>query len=245
MNIFASKLYRFSNRKDKIRAAIENPINLELVTQLRSYLDDKYLTNEYFPDTGSASVEDDKTDQNAPPSESRDSAPVRHSDFGSRSTSFSPGDLDLDDEAPNEDTDIVVDEDVVDTEEEDTDTDVEEATSITDTPISSATSLYVPPQVDTNILSSIIPQIKGTLNSRDDTCGVDNIFVKDKELWIYYNDSVNLNNVMTTVIEILNSTGYYYLSFSRLARKDNAMVFDIVLSDKYVEPVEVIEDEEK
>ena len=32
-------MYRSSKRKDKIRAAINNPINKELVQQLKDYLD--------------------------------------------------------------------------------------------------------------------------------------------------------------------------------------------------------------
>ena len=40
--IYSCKLYKASKRKDKIRAAIADPLNTELVTQLRSYLDDDF-----------------------------------------------------------------------------------------------------------------------------------------------------------------------------------------------------------
>ena len=40
--IFASKLFRSSTRQDKIRAALADPVNMELVQQLRSYLDEPY-----------------------------------------------------------------------------------------------------------------------------------------------------------------------------------------------------------
>ena len=37
---------------------------------------------------------------------------------------------------------------------------------------------------------------------------------------------------MIDVIEVLNSTGYTYLKFNRLARSNNAIVFDISLSSQ-------------
>jgi hypothetical protein len=72
--------------------------------------------------------------------------------------------------------------------------------------------------------------IKGTLNAREDTKGVSRLQVKDNELWIYYTDDTNLNDAMVSVIEVLNSVGYTYLAFSRLARSNNAHVFDITLN---------------
>lgn len=239
MNIFACKVYKSSNRKDKIKAAIQNPINSELVEQLRSYLDDEYLTTQYFPQEKSTETKEVEVDTKSESPEHGGSMP--RTDFGSRSTSFSPGELDFESEEVDLDTEESEAEDV-DELEPDEDLEVEESTKVSGKSVKSATALYTPPEVDTNVLASAISQIKGTLNSREDTCGVDNIFVKDRELWIYYNDNVNLNNVMTTVIEILNSTGYYYLVFNRLARKDNAMVFDITLSDKYTESTEEDED---
>ena len=40
--IFASKLYRASSRQSELKAAINNPMNKELVIQLQSYLDPEY-----------------------------------------------------------------------------------------------------------------------------------------------------------------------------------------------------------
>ena len=70
--------------------------------------------------------------------------------------------------------------------------------------------------------------------------------VKDSELWIYYKDDVNLNDKMIEVIEVLNSTGYTYLAFSRLARSNNAIVFDINLNtSEDIKSVKDIEEENK
>ena len=70
--------------------------------------------------------------------------------------------------------------------------------------------------------------MKGTFNSRKDCVGVSRVAVKDSELWVYYNDDINLNNVMTAVVDLVSELGMTYLEFNRLARSNNAIVFDIV-----------------
>ena len=50
---------------------------------------------------------------------------------------------------------------------------------------------------------------------------------------------------MVDVIEVLNGTVYTYLSFSRLARSNNAIVFDINSVEEPVKPVQEIEEENK
>jgi len=93
-------------------------------------------------------------------------------------------------------------------------------------PITSSTLI----QTTLDDLVSECEIIKGTLNAREDTKGVNRLQVKEDELWIYYNDDVNLNDTMVEVIGVLNSTGYTYLKFNRLARSNNAIVFDICLN---------------
>lgn len=74
--------------------------------------------------------------------------------------------------------------------------------------------------------------IMGMLNAKDDTSGVIRVNVKNNdEVWIHYNDSVNLNDVMVSVIEQLNRPGYTYLEFNRLARSENAVVFVVLRED--------------
>jgi hypothetical protein len=87
--------------------------------------------------------------------------------------------------------------------------------------------------------------IKGTLNAREDTSGVSRIEVKDSELWIYYNDDSNLNDKMVEVISVLNSTGYTYLKFNRLARSNNAIVFDVNLNVEPIKSVKEVEEDKK
>lgn len=84
----------------------------------------------------------------------------------------------------------------------------------------------------TDHLDLEVESIKGTLNAKDDTSGVSRVGVKDdKEVWVYYNDNVNLNDVMVPVIEQMNASGYTYLEFNRLARSDNAVVFVVLRED--------------
>lgn len=219
--IYSSKLYLTSSRKDRIHAAINSPYNQPLVQQLEEYLDDD------------AQVELKKAKSEIKPSDNSDSgdvvAPSEDSSFGDGggagggggAPSFSGdvfsdfGDDDLADVEP-------MPEDEMNSEPEEP---VEENTAIMGKVM--ATSLIW------TTLEDVIKEcdiIQGTLNAREDTKGVSRLQVKDNELWIYYNDNVNLNDTMISVIETLNSTGYTYLAFSRLARSNNAIVFDINLN---------------
>ena len=71
---------------------------------------------------------------------------------------------------------------------------------------------------------SIADSVKTVLNDNEDTAGVSRTAVKDDELWVYYEDSINLNKVMAGAIETLNTLNFS-LEFNRLARSDNAIVF--------------------
>ena len=67
--IYSSKMYRSSRHKDKIKSAIDNPINSELVKQLSSYLDvpekeDKKEQFQEIPETIEDSQEEEENDSN-------------------------------------------------------------------------------------------------------------------------------------------------------------------------------------
>ena len=206
--IYASKMFRSSKRKSRIISAMENPINVELVQQLREYLDDEYITESYLePEQDIEPVIEDEVEETA-------DSTVNHSVSSVES------------EASGEVEEVK--------EVDDTAGEVGESTSVSKSKIMSQTVLY-----SSNILVSDIPdaveQIKGTLNSRADTDGVNRILCRDGELWIYYNDKINLNNVMGSVVELLNASGYTYLDFNRLARSDNAIVFQVSFADTNTE----------
>lgn len=224
--IYSSKLYITSTRKDRIKAAINDPFNVELVQQISDYLDNdskkllktaveekdakiEELENKNS-DSSEGSIEDEPLDDERnvfSPSYSGSHGPIAPpSDMGgdmgegdSEESGGEPGDA---------------------SEEPAPDTDVEESTQI---PIEGSSKIE-------DIISDLIndlPVIKGTLNGRADTAGVIRLNVNDDELWIYYGDEVNLSDIMVDVIEALNGANYNYLTFNRLARSNNAIVFDI------------------
>jgi len=227
--IFASKLYQASSRKDRIHSAYMNPLNAELVQQIDSYVSPKYqklLEPEEQEPADSQNLDTADTGED----DGRSSSGSSYS--GGGGSSFSGGGV------PGMITDEPADSSVDDIETGDADVEpsgeesfepqedesVEQSTVIA----SSCTEKDAALEVDT---------IKGSLNVKDETSGVTRVRVKDKELWIYYQDSINLNSVMPDVIDTMNTLGYTYLEFSRLARTDNAIVFDIYESMQQIQPL--------
>lgn len=222
--IYSSKLYVTSNRKDRIHASINSPINAELVRQLSDYLDDEAkselsyaIKQEKSSNTPQSSApEGGAPDEGGVGGGAPSPAPGGHSGFsGDIMSDF--GDDELADIEP------ITDEGEG---EADTGAEVAESKKVNGKPIT-ATSIIWTTIED---VASDCDVIKGTLNAKEDTAGVSRLQVKENELWIYFNDSVNLNDKMIEVIETLNATGYTYLAFSRLARSDNAIVFDVILN---------------
>lgn len=242
--IYSSKLYVTSTRKDRIKAAInsQDAMNVELVQQLSDYLDEdsKVLLEQaqtYVKQKESGKSEDSSgivtdagsTSDNS--SSGSDGSFTRHSFSGSPVDDFGGDDL-ADIEIPDEGE---VSNESVESEA------VESATQV-GKKITAACQIW-------NTLDDVIDDcetIKGTLNAREDTKGVTRLQVSDHELWIYYNDDSNLNDKMIEVISVLNSTGYTYLKFNRLARSNNAIVFDILLNDtEQIKSIKEIEEEKK
>lgn len=197
--LYACKMYKSSTRKSKIQAALSNPVNQPLVTQLRSYLDDEYRKEEILePDIEmkkekGSPVKDEHIDES-----SKDDKKVIHDN-----TKFSNPDGDKED---------------IDVEDSDNDND----SSADDNNVNSSKKCAIRSSID-------LDSLKGTMNAVSDTCGVQRVKIDEdkKELWVYYNDDINLNDIMTPLIELLESSSYNYLIFNRLARSGNAVVFEI------------------
>lgn len=238
-------MYRYSKHKDKIHSAISNPLNAELVQQLSKYVDfnePKDLPESDVDTTKVNNKEDTSTTQK---SESKPLSFTPHSSITSK-----PSSEQLDTTAESEEPEDAKVTDTANTgntgkddttEEKSSETsNVEESTKIKGNQVvESGTVLYNNSCICVDKLPEVVDQIKGALNLRADTKGVNRVLVKDSELWIYYDDSINLNNVMAAVIEFLNAANYQYLEFNRLARSDNAIVFEVSLEDtnKYVDPI--------
>lgn len=233
--IFACKLYKSSTRKQKIQAALKNPVNAELVKQLSECLDDEYKPLTKLNDGVIKNVSDTNlaSESNSNGS-STSSHPRSSSGLGGLSSALSG----LDDnpsisEKYGDDLDAEGNEAFDDTQIDNNDADstitddVSSSTAVKGTSIQADTTLTKPLVENQVSLSGLAGELKGTLNARNTTAGVNRVSVKSNEIWIHYNDDINLNNVMTAVIDTLNSANYHILIFNRLARTDNAIVFTV------------------
>lgn len=231
-SIFSSKLYKASPRKEQIKAALAFTGNAKLVQQLASSLDEEYQKPENFgkePEKEEVNTESNElfvdedinpetdlmtVDDLAGKSSSSKSSSSSSSSSGSSSTFKGP-------KGPKpkrtEFTDVPAD---VPSDSPDTDLDKLETNESESEKSEAAASTKI-----TSCEQVSLTVLKESLNGREDTKGVSRIAEKENEVWIYYKDEVNLNNLMTEVIEYMMSAGYDSLEFNRLARSDNAIVF--------------------
>ena len=240
-DITACKLYKASPRKQQILIKASSAIktskalNVQQLWQVDMPEDKQDTVNpetEDVVDTGQQGKDglpaSDKPHSSALKSKvhtRKDSSkPSSHSSMGQpASTSDTNTDMpDVPDDTLNTDSDA---DDSSSNASNSTDN-VDSATNVT---AACGTSL---PRIDvTDDMKNQVESIKGTLNSQQLTCGVNRVAVKDDEVWCYYNDSVNLNEVMVEAIDLVSKAGYSYLEFNRLARSDNAIVFVIIKND--------------
>lgn len=236
--IFASKLYKASTRKDRIHAAMIAPGNLNLVQQLADSLDEEYQTPENLGVDTEAEEQEQKTaesndlfvDEDIDPEKdlvtvddlaSKMTGGGGHHSAPSHSSPSEPSE-EGDSDKPDTDTSDLMPDSPMTEEPKKTEEPAEASTKIT-----SSTEVQVNPVPAEAINLNVL---KSTLNNRADLAGVSRVAQKDNEIWIYYNDEVNLNSIMTDVIEFLmNMNEYKTFVFNRLARSDNAIVFVIEL----------------
>lgn len=236
--IYASKLYKSKTAAGRanIQSALENPINTELVLQIEEYIGDEYKDLLDLPEKGTRSVKKVEDDVSRSASHRGIIPPTSPHIINS-----TPREEDIE-EGIEEDAEDEIDVDSEIVEEEDT-SGLNSATNADGPTITAQTVLNTSTTVEGLQLTGLADELKGTLNLREDTCGVIRVALKDNEIWIYYNDNINLNTIMTPVIEILNAASYSYLEFNRLARTDNAIVFTINIIDSQNQVVSVIKDE--
>ena len=220
--IYACKLYKASRNKHRIHAAVDDPINKELVQQLSEYLDDEYLKK---AQQNEAAQRAERDAQKANESEDKEEQirPSKSSSSGSKGgSSFSGGGMDthLSDKLKDEgsDDDFTFDDAVDKGGPSNEEGQVEESTKISRAPVTASCHKHIN-------LTSELNSIIGLVNSTEDTAGVCRGAAKENELWLHYKDSINLNNVMEPVIALLNASNYSMLDFNRLARTENAIVF--------------------
>lgn len=215
--IYSSKLYRSSNRKEKIRANMSNPINVELVQQLESYSDDedkkRSIHNISKERTDSDRISDnDKNQTNNEPV-------TKHIRFHDDSESMKQDEDSNKDGIIDETLEKDVNSDPITEDSSDTSTS-EDSDDLNKDEVSESTHLES--QCDT--LDQYY--LKSFLNSNKKTSGVVRVSSTDDECWVYYNDNVNLNTIIDDVIDSVTNS-YSSFIFNRLARKYNAVVFTI------------------
>ena len=229
-SICSSKLYIASSRKNAIHAAMLNKSNLQLVQQLASDLDEEFQIPQNLGQVEPEVPENQTDEENLMVDEeinpetdlmTVDDLNKKSSSHSAPSHSASPAKFtehkDQDNEEPKKETDtseLMLESPANEKPEPEP---AEASTKIVSTTI-------VKPEQLVNI-----DVLKGSLNGREDLAGVSRIAVKEKEqeIWIYYNDNINLNNIMVEVIEFVKNAGFDVLEFNRLARSDNAIVFSI------------------
>lgn len=215
--IYSSKMFLASKNKDKVTTAINDPLNGELVQQLRSYLDDDFL-EESKVHRAEQQVEEEpameETSDNAGPGngDEKESPSGSRPHGGSGASHSTLNDMNnLSDAGVPDANDEMTFDDMVDDSDSSDSEEVEESVTVSKKRVNGSTT----------------PDLVSILNSSDLTKGVRRInSSSDSELWIYYNDDVNLNNVMENVISSV-STCCPNVEFSRLARTYNAVVFSI------------------
>lgn len=221
--ILAAKLYKASPRQGQIQATMSNPNNAGLMTQLAQYLDKKYRTAENLTGKSKEELKTEKSEKQQDENSTENKGFIRES--GSSGGSHGgggghiaglPDDMSLVD-VPTSENDLSALEESMGGDEGGSESSSEE-------PAEAATELE-PIEACTNIQ---VETIKSSLNNVAESAGVQRVAIKNNELWIYYDDDKNLNNIMTSVIDFLLKAGYANLEFNRLARSDNAIVFEII-----------------
>lgn len=247
--IYASKLYLTNPRREAINAAINDSENVELVQQLSEYLDKDAREKLDEAVQEELAETEAKESENAPEVGLEDNF---DKDVPDENNVFSPsysGGGGIPSGPDNFGGDMEGEgSDIFDMPEGDEGGGEPAPAPEPDDAVEESTAIYGKVTADTalefniNTLAEEAEIIKGTLNSKDTTAGVIRLVIVDNELWLYYKDEVNIGDIMVDVIESLNASAYTYLSFSRLARSNNAIVFDI---NEVIEPVKSIEEVEE
>ena len=221
--ILNCKLYKASPRKDKILASMQNPKNQGLLVQLGEYLDKQYQTDALLNPGG----QQEEQESDAPEGEKkmRESETSGGGGGGGHIAGLGEGMELMDAPESEEDLDALMNE-----EGGGEDLGGDEAAPAEEEPVAEATKIKGKPvKACKEVTSSELDSIKSSLNLVEETQGVVRAAIKNNELWLYYDDDKNLNNIMEFVIEALPQMGITWAEFNRLARSDNAIVFEMIL----------------
>ena len=209
--IYGCKMFRSSSRKNHIKANIANPINVELVQQIQDLTDDSEDNVEKVNPSENKSERKILKGPSSSPSGGSYSTSLSHGSEPSEDDIFIPDETDNN---GNKDENFD-DSDSLDTSDES----VDEDTSDENVESSEAITAVVEDELDINQLKSILNE------SSSLTYGVSRISDRNNEIWVYYNDDINLNPMLSDIIYTVESSKFKNLEFNRIARSDNAVVF--------------------
>jgi hypothetical protein len=183
--IYSSKLYVTSTRKDRIHAAIQDPINAELVQQVADYLDEdsKVLLEQAEQYEVQQESEETKSEENT---STETFSPSSSAPSGGGHSSFSGNVIDDFGEPEFTDEEFSDGETTESPTPDTSDDEVIESVTQEGKPITATSVIWT----TLDDVVSDIDTIQGTRNSREDTKGAIRLQVVDNELWIYFNDSI-------------------------------------------------------
>lgn len=232
--ILQSTIFKGSKNKAAILAAINDPINRELIQQVDSF------TSKVESPEGEVLDEVDTQ-----PSENSGEGMSAGMGGGFSGGGFSGGGDFGDFEGEGEEFEGEGSEgeefegsegDLPDTESSDID-DTEEPE------IESSTNIEANTYVTAERVYTTVNEIPGTLNLLDTTKGAIQCVLKDNAIWIYYDGEVDINSVLEGVTRTLMSKGYNFLEFDRVVRDKNAIVYTINWVSNYYFPTFVPDNE--
>lgn len=241
-DITACKLYKSSPRKQQILIKASSAIKTSKALNVQQPWQVDVPANKQHSanlETDDAIDTEQQVDEGKPASNKRHAAALKSNVHTRKPSSSEPSShssidegsrkSDTDTDTSNESDDTLNTSSDASDDSSDTSSSTDNVDSATHVTASCGVSL---PRIDvTDDMKNQVESIKGTLNSQQLTCGVTRVAVKNDEVWCYYNDSVNLNEVMVEAIDLVSKAGYSYLEFNRLARSDNAIVFVIIKND--------------
>ncbi len=223
--IFESKMFKRSLHKDKILAAMSNPINQPLVKQLNSYFDEDSVVE---PEVKLEDVEDIKVSHESVDNNIETTPEFK--DEKSVLVTKSQKESNIDDDLQ---TEPVEDDEKDDENSEESNEDV------------SSSSILSSTFVTIDQVSQVVNELPGLLNLKSETAGVTHSILKGgttNEIWVYYNPDIDINTVLESVTTYLNRPEYCFLEFNRVDRPGNAIVFSVNWVSNYFKPVSIEED---
>lgn len=240
-DITACKLYKCSPRKKQILIKASSAIKTSKALNVQQPWQVEVPANKQDDsnlETDDAIDMQKQVDEDIPVSNKRREAALKSNVHTRKPSSSEPSsNSSIDESASKSDTDNDTYNDTSNASDDTSNASTDESDDNSTDNVDSATQVTAScgvslPRIDvTDDMNNQVESIKGTLNSQQLTCGVTRVAVKNDEVWCYYNDSVNLNEVMVEAIDLVSKAGYSYLEFNRLARSDNAIVFVIIKND--------------